>query len=64
MSWLAILILLAAGAFWLHQRGEVLSLHRTTLGGRFPMGCVIAEGVVILAIAVIAAALRMSGALD
>jgi hypothetical protein len=54
MSWLSIAFLLAAAIFWFVRRGEVLSMHRITLGGNFPMGCVIAEAVALLAIALIA----------
>lgn len=60
---LSILLLVVAGVFWLLNRGEILSLHRATIGGRFPMGCVIAEAIVLLVIAAIALALHFSGVL-
>lgn len=63
MTLVSMLFLLAAGAFWLLKREEILSLHRVTIGGRFPMGCVVAEAVAILMIAVVALALYFSGAL-
>ena len=64
MTFASILVLMAAGVFWLVKRSEILSLHRNTIGGRFPMGCVIVEGVVILVIAVIAILLYFSGGLS
>jgi hypothetical protein len=56
------MFLLAAGAFWLFKRDEILSLHRVTIGGRFPMGCVVAEALAILVIAVVALVLYFTGA--
>ena len=63
MTWLSIAFLAAAGAFWLLKRDEVLALHRNTIGGRFPMGCVVAEGVAILLVAIVAFILYWSGTL-
>jgi hypothetical protein len=54
MSYLPIAILVLAGALWLIKREEILSLHRVTIGGRFPMGCVVAEAIAILLIAAVA----------
>lgn len=63
MTLFSLLFLVAAGAFWLVKRDEILSLHRVTIGGRFPMGCVVAEAVVLLAIAAVALVLYFTGAL-
>ena len=63
MTLLSIVVLVAAGTFWLVKRDEVLSLHRTTIGGNFPMGCVVAEAIAILLVAVIALLLYFSGVL-
>ena len=41
---------------------RILSLHRVTIGGRFPMGCVVAEALAILVIAVVALVLYFTGA--
>jgi hypothetical protein len=54
MHWLSIAFLLATAIFWFVRRAEVLSMHRMTLGGNFPMGCVVAEAVALLMIALAA----------
>ena len=59
MSWLSIAFLLAASVFWFVRRAEVLSVHRITLGGNFPMGCVVAEAAALLAFAIIALAMAL-----
>jgi hypothetical protein len=59
MSWLSIAFLLAAAIFWFVRRAEVLSMHRITLGGNFPMGCVVAEAAALLLIALVALAMTL-----
>ena len=59
MSWFSIAFLLAAAIFWFVRRREVLSMHRITLGGNFPMGCVVAEAVALLLIALVALAMAL-----
>jgi hypothetical protein len=55
------LFLLAAGLLVIVKRREVLWVQKAVFGARLPMGCAVAEGVALLAMAIGVAVLGWMG---
>lgn len=58
---LAMVVLLAAGVLLIVKRAEVTSLHNAVMGARFPVGCAVAEGLFVIALAAVMAILYLRG---
>ena len=55
VGWIAALFFLAAGVLFIVRRQEVNALQKATIGARLPNGCAVAEGVLLILMAIVVA---------